>query len=535
MIFKQKIKIPNTFTIVFCIILVAAIFTWIVPAGEFTRTTQIVNGQTKEVLVPHSYHSVDAHFQTWQIFSAFFNGFVKTSNIIAFIFLIGGAFWIFNYTKAIDVGVKSFLKNLEQIQSKKLFKNININYIIISCIMIMFSLFGAVFGMSEETIAFVIIFIPLSISMGYDSIVGMAMCYLAVHVGFAGAMFNPFTIGIAQGLADLPTFSGFEYRFLCWLLFTFVGITFVLWYASKIKKNPESSPVYKIDNFWRNQNADEIEYQNIPARKSAWILWTGLTILSIILAWIQPQTTISIGHQNTTIPIVPILTSLFIISGLYTLRKNIHFFILNLFLFTILTLIIGVLGYHWDIMHIATLFFFFGIGVGIAYSCSLDNIFKLFLEGCKDIMSAALIVGLAGGIIVILQDGKVIDSLLYSISNIMQGMHEETSLGVMYVFQNMLNLVIPSGSAKAALTIPIMSEFADMLAISRQTMVLTFQFGDGITNMITPASGVLIGCLGVAKIPYSIWAKWIFKFILLLFILGFLLLLPTIYFPINGF
>ena len=275
MIFKQKIKIPNTFTIVFCIILVAAIFTWIVPAGEFTRTTQIVNGQTKEVLVPHSYHSVDAHFQTWQIFSAFFNGFVKTSNIIAFIFLIGGAFWIFNYTKAIDVGVKSFLKNLEQIQSKKLFKNININYIIISCIMIMFSLFGAVFGMSEETIAFVIIFIPLSISMGYDSIVGMAMCYLAVHVGFAGAMFNPFTIGIAQGLADLPTFSGFEYRFLCWLLFTFVGITFVLWYASKIKKNPESSPVYKIDNFWRNQNADEIEYQNIPARKSAWILWIG--------------------------------------------------------------------------------------------------------------------------------------------------------------------------------------------------------------------------------------------------------------------
>ena len=120
-------------------------------------------------------------------------------------------------------------------------------------------------------------------------------------------------------------------------------------------------------------------------------------------------------------------------------------------------------------------------------------------------------------------------------ANTLSGAGKETSLGVMYTFQNLLNLIIPSGSAKAALTIPIMSEFSDMLAISRQTMVLAFQFGDGITNMITPASGVLLGCLGVAKIPYSIWVKWIYKFIIFLFILGFLLLLPTIYFSFNGF
>ncbi len=116
-----------------------------------------------------------------------------------------------------------------KVQQMKMFQKINVNVLVIICIMIMFSLFGAVFGMSEETIAFVIIFIPLAISMGYDSIVGVAMCYLAVHVGFAGAMFNPFTIGIAQGLADLPAFSGLEYRTLCWVIFTALGILFVLW------------------------------------------------------------------------------------------------------------------------------------------------------------------------------------------------------------------------------------------------------------------------------------------------------------------
>jgi uncharacterized ion transporter superfamily protein YfcC len=534
---KKSFSIPHTFTLVFFIVIAAAIATWIIPGGEFIRETVQVDNSFREVVVPNSYHRVENAPQVWQIFSVFFNGFVKTANIIVFIFIVGGAFWIFNHSKAIDIGVKTFLNTIEKIQRMKMFEKVNVNIIVIVCIMVMFSLFGAVFGMSEETIAFVIIFIPLAISMGYDSIVGVSMCYLAVHVGFTGAVFNPFTIGIAQGLADLPAFSGMEYRALCWLIFTTVGILFVLWYARKIKRNPQASPMYKLDNYWRERNNSITEEETVKVKRtySSWIVWGLLLLLFIYLSITNPYTHIVLANMTCSLPVIPVLTVMFFILGLISLRKGVQFFILNLLLFAVLFLIIGVLGYQWYIMEIATLFFVMGIASGIAYGTSIDNIFKLFLEGCKDIMNAALIVGLAGGIIIILQDGKVIDTILYSMSNSMKNVGETGSLALMYLFQNALNLIIPSGSAKAALTIPIMSQFADMVNISRQTMVLAFQFGDGITNMITPASGVLLGCLGVARIPYSIWAKWILRFILLLFILGLSLLWATLLFSFNGF
>ncbi|HON19743.1 MAG TPA: AbgT family transporter [Bacteroidales bacterium] len=533
---KKKFNIPNTFTIVFFIIVVAAVLTWIIPSGEFMKEVKEVDGSLREVIVPDSYHLVEKEIQTWQIFSAFFNGFVKTANIIVFILMIGGAFWILNFTKAINIGILSFLKIIAALQKKRLFRHININTIVLVSIMIVFSLFGAIFGMSEETLAFVIIFVPLAISMGYDSIVGLSICYLAAHIGFAGGIFNPFTIGIAQGFAGIPLFSGFEYRFLCWLIFTFFVIVFILWYANKIKKNPEKSPTYKIDNYWREQHKpDELEKINYHSSPIAWILYAILSIGFIYLSIKIPLTEIKLNHQILTFPVFPITTVFFMLFGFVSLRKSVHFFILLLLFLTIWILIVGVLGYQWYIMEIATLFFVLGICAGIAFKCSADKIAKLFLEGCKDIMNAALIVGLAGGIIIILQDGKIIDTILYNISNGMQGLSKAETVGGMYLFQTVLNLIIPSGSAKAALTIPIMAQFADLLQVSRQSMVLAFQFGDGITNIFTPASGVLIGCLGIARIPYVIWVKWVYKFLLFLLVLGFFLLLPPLFLSINGF
>ena len=537
---KKQFKIPHTFTIVFFIVVAAALATWVVPSGEFVRETVLLdNGESKEVVVPDSYHRIEENSpQTWQVFSAFFNGFVKMSDIIVFIFIIGGAFWIFNHTRAIDVGVSSFLSLMGKMQNRKIFKNIDLNKMVIISIMLLFSLFGAVFGMSEETIAFVIIFIPLAISMGYDSIVGMAMCYLAAHVGFAGAMTNPFTIGIAQGLAGLPTFSGLEYRFVCWLIFTALGIFFVLRYASKVKKNPKFSPMYALDNYWRERNQPQnVEKIAIKKTISSWVVFG---ILATLFAYFSVNkdfrfTTIDFNNVKYTLPIIPILGVCFVGLGIFTLRKGVQFFILNLLLFTVIFLIVGVLGYNWYVMEIAVLFLVMGISAGIAYGTAIDTIFKLFLEGCKDILNAALIVGLAGGIVVILNEGQIIDTLLYSMSNALKDVGQTGSLAMMYLFQNLLNLIIPSGTAKAALTIPIMAPFADILEISRQTMVLAFQFGDGITNMITPASGVLLGCLGVAKIPYTVWAKWIFRFLLLLIAVGFLLLCGTLFFNLNGF
>jgi uncharacterized ion transporter superfamily protein YfcC len=193
------------------------------------------------------------------------------------------------------------------------------------------------------------------------------------------------------------------------------------------------------------------------------------------------------------------------------------------------------MGYGWYIMEIASLFFVMGLFAGVAMNCSPNRITKLFLEGAADILSAALIVGLAGGIIVILEEGMVIDTLLYYASSAMKDFGEIASIGVMYIIQTFINVFIPSGSAKAAITMPIMAPFSDLIGISRQATVMAFQFGDGFTNMITPTSGVLIGVLGVAKIPYEKWVKWISPIMIILVIIGFLLLIPTVKMDLNGF
>ena len=187
------------------------------------------------------------------------------------------------------------------------------------------------------------------------------------------------------------------------------------------------------------------------------------------------------------------------------------------------------------IAEISALFLAMGILAGIIDRQSADDIAKLFLAGCKDILSAALVVGLASGIIFILRDGRVMDTLIYGLSRSLAHTGEVASLGVMYIFQTALNLVMPSGSAKSALTMPIMTQFADLIGVSRQTTVLAFQFGDGFTNMLTPTSGVLIGVLGIARIPYGTWLKWVWKFILGLIVVGFLLMLPTLWLTLPGF
>lgn len=466
-------KIPHTFTIVFGLIVLAAILTWVVPAGEYTR---VVEGG-REVVLNDSFHRVDAAPQTWQVFSALFNGFVDKADIIVFILMVGGAFWILNNSHAIDVGVMAFLRRVQRLSRYKLVSKLGVNNIIITLVMLLFSIFGAVFGMSEETIAFVVVFIPLAIQMGYDSIVGVCMCYVAAHVGFAGAMLNPFTIGIAQGIAGLPLFSGLEYRFFCWVTLTVVGIAFVLWYAARVKAKPERSPVYKLDDYWR-ERASSTEQSTLTVR---------------------------------------------------------HILILILLLLTIVALVVGVLAWGWYIAEISALFLAMGILAGIIDRQSADDIAKLFLAGCKDILSAALVVGLASGIIFILRDGHIMDTLLYGLSRSLAHTGEVASLAVMYVFQTLLNIVMPSGSAKAALTMPIMTQFADLIGVSRQTTVLAFQFGDGFTNMLTPTSGVLIGVLGIARIPYGTWLRWVWKFVLALIAIGFILMLPTLWLELPGF
>jgi uncharacterized ion transporter superfamily protein YfcC len=527
-------KIPHTYVIIFYIIVIAAILTWIIPGGEYQERTVFENGTEKKVM---EFQYTENVKQTWQVFSALFNGFKRQSGIIVFVLMIGGAFWIMNSSKAIDVGILSFLRFVRRIEHYRILKFLGVSNIILVVIMLVFSLFGAVFGMSEETIAFIVIMIPLAISMGYDSITGVSMVFVAAGLGFAGAVLNPFTIGIAQGIAELPLFSGMGYRIFCWIIINIVGIVFILKYATRIRKEPVKSPVYEEDEYWREKGKTDMNAVKYYTPVSAWVVYLFILAVLIIFSFYFPVTSIKIGSsaKSLDLAIIPVATIVFAVTGILTLRKSVHFFILLLLTFTIIFLIAGVMGYSWYIMEIASLFFALDILSGAALNKSPNKIVGLFLEGVKDILPAALVVGLAGGIIVILENGQVIDTILYYLSGAMQDLGKIASVGAMYLVQTVLNIIIPSGSAKAAITMPIMAPFSDLINISRQTTVMAYQFGDGFTNMIIPTSGILIAVLGVARIPYEKWVKWMAPFMLILIILGFLLLLPTVLMDLKGF
>ena len=496
-----KLKVPNTYVIIFAVLLVCAVATWLVPGGE-----------------P----------QTWQVFSALYEGFSQQAGIIAFVLIIGGAFWVVNSTKAVDEGIMKFISKVQNLERHALVRKLGVGNIVITLVMLLFGLFGAIFGMSEETIAFVAVVIPLARSLGYDDFVGVCMVYVAAHVGFAGAMLNPFTIGIAQGMAELPLFSGIEYRIFCWVVLMLIAIIFVLWYANKTRK----PVVIKAEEINEASDSDAS-----VSKVRAWISYAALTVVLVLFSlFYASDCVIKLGESSFETPwLLWVATGLFAVISFFALRNSVKMFILNMLMFTIVFLVIGAMGYGWYLSEICALFMALAIAAGFSAGYSADTIAKEFIAGAKDIFSAALIIGFAAGIIVILKNGQVIDTMLASMASALEGTGRVGALGSMYGIQTFINLFIPSASAKAAVTMPIMAPFSDMINVSRQATVLAFQFGDGFTNMITPCSGVLMAVLSVARIPYEKWVKWAWKFILLMVVVGFLLLLPTLFIDLPGF
>lgn len=496
-----RLRVPNTYVIIFTVLLVCAVSTWFVPGGN-----------------P----------QTWQVFSALYEGFSQQAGIIAFVLVIGGAFWVVNSTKAVDEGIMKFISKVQGLERFSLIRKLGVGNIVITLIMLLFGLFGAVFGMSEETIAFVAVAIPLAKRLGYDEFTGVCMVYVAAHVGFAGAMLNPFTIGIAQDMSGLPLFSGIEYRIVCWIILMTVAIAFTLWYASRIRKPIENS-------------SEDVQTEEIHTGKgsgiSAWICFGILSaVLVLFSVFYASECVITLGQSKFDTPwLLWILTGLFAAVSIPALLKSSRMFILNMLMFCILFMVVGVMGYGWYLQEICALFLALAVASGFAAGYSADDIAKEFIAGAKDIFSAALIIGFAAGIIVILKEGQVIDTMLNAMASALDGTGRAGALGTMYGIQTFINVFIPSASAKAAVTMPIMAPFSDLIGVSRQATVLAFQFGDGFTNMITPCSGVLMAVLSVAKIPYEKWFRWAWKFILALILLGFILLLPTLFLDLPGF
>ncbi len=521
---KKRFPVPPV--IIFALILIAALLTWVLPGGQY---------------IEGKFYPVESKPQTWQIFSAFFEGFSRQAGIIVFILVIGAAFWVINATQAVDHGIRSFLDFSLKMERRSFFKKVGVGNMLIVLLMLVFSLFGAVFGMSEETIAFTLLLIPLAISMGYDSITGVCMVYVAAHTGFSAAFLNPFTVGIAQNLSGLPPFSGMGYRFVCWIFLTVISILFVLWYANRVRRNPRRSIMWEQDAYWRDRREQFRNDENTGAQdnspelrriKIRCLIVYGLVLASLtVFSVFYRSTQILVGNNVWTIPgLIPGLTVLFAFSGWRSINRHNapQPFILVLLAFTVLFLIVGVLGYGWYLSEISGLFLALGILSGVAAGYRANDLSGKLMDGARDILGAAVIVGLAAGIIVILEEGLVIDRILYAMAEKMGAMGRPGSMEAMYGIQTAINLLIPSASAKAALTMPIMAPFSDLVGVSRQATVLAFQFGDGFTNMITPTSGVLMAVLGVARIPYNKWFRWVWPFILLLVLLGAVLLLPTL-------
>lgn len=452
-------KTPDTLVIISFILFLAIILTWIVPAGEYLR--QEINGRS--MVQANSFRYIAANPQgLWALFTTPIRGFTAAAEIIGFVLLVGGAFGILNGSGAVDAGLQRLVRwSYERPQYKKW---------IVPMLMLLFSLAGGTFGMSEESLVFILICIPLAHKLGYDTLVGVAIPFVGSGIGFAGAIFNPFTVGIAQGIAELPPFSGWEYRLFIWFIFTLLSIAYVMWYAGRVQANPQNSLLYGYETHNEAVNTNEPISKFTTAHKI--ILW--LFVLSLIL------------------------------------------------------LIYGVNKWDWYITEIAALFLALGVAVAIVGRMTTELMVEKFQSGAKDMLSAALIIAFSRSILIALQDGKVIDTLLHSVALGMNGLPTYASVQIMLVVQGFINFFVPSGSGQAALTMPIMSPLADLLGISRQVAVLAYQLGSGFFDLIIPTSGVTMGVLAIAKIPYFVWINWIWRLMLILFLLSMVFLAISI-------
>ncbi|SDY60623.1 YfcC family protein [Tindallia californiensis] len=337
-------------------------------------------------------------------------------------------------------------------------------------IMIIFSLCGTFLGTAEEALPFYPLFITIALTLGYDSFTGVAMVLLGTGAGFAAGILNPFTTGVAQILADLPLFSGYHFRFLTYLLLLIPSICYVLRYVKKIETNPTASITYAEDQL-RNQKLD---FNRIPSLENTHKRVLTIIFLSVLfLIYI-----VTFGEFNTT--------------------------------------------------KMAALFIVMGILSGIVAKLDSSVIATEFIKGSSNIMYGALIIGLARSITVIMKNGYILDSLIFHLASSIEGFGK-IGVGIgMFVVQSFINLFIPSGSGQAAAVIPIMKPIGDLTSLSRQTVVLAYQFGDGFSNIISPTSGYFMAALAIGRISWKKWAKWVLPLFLYWTIIGVLLIILSI-------
>ena len=435
---KKKFKMPHIYVLLVSIIIICAIASWILPAGEFDRA---LNDAGREMVVPGTYHVVESSpvgfFDTLQ---SIYNGTLDAASVTFFVFIAYASIGLVIATGAFNGLVASMLKMLKG----------SARAVIIPVFITLIGCASSTIGVFEEMFPFIPIFVGIAMAMGYDAVVGLAIVALGTGLGYSGAVMNPFTVGMAQSIADIPQMSGSGYRIICHIVMIAVASAFVVRYALKIQKDPTKSLVYGDDFGSLEMNAEDVENGRFGIREK--LVLAVLVAGIVLIVWGTKEKGWYFGE----------LSAVFLLMGLVSS-------------------------------------FIMGWGPNVI----ADKVAKSFSE----IAMACMMIGIARGILVVLQAGHIIDTIVYYLSVPLALLPGWLSAIAMFLVQTGLNFFIPSGSGQAVTSMPIMAPLADLIGITRQTAVLAFQFGDGLSNIMWPTAMTPIIC-GIAGVKLDKWWKW---------------------------
>ena len=452
----SKIKIPHVFALLTIIILVASLFSYIIPSGSYERKEVQVGQMTRTVVVPNSFQPIPKHYSIKGFFvgdevegkatpvsifgflKAIPKGLEESADIIFFVFLIGGAFGMIKQTGTITAVIQALITKFS-----------NSGTALTVVLMLSISAAGSTLGMGEEFIPLVPVFLYVSHKLGYDKLYGLALVFVSAEIGFASATTNPFNVQIAQGIAEVPLGSGMGFRLIFYAVILITAITYMLRYGKKLKQDFSHSYL-AADNVYKED--DNLEHFDLNRKHIQIVICSAILFVGILWA-VQTQ--------------------------------------------------------GWWMAEMGAGFLLIGMVAAVIGKLSLNEATKAFILGMEEMLVGALVIGFAKGIQVALVEGQIMDSVIYYTSGTLAYLPKIVAAEGMLVFQTILNFFIPSGSGQAATTIPIMVPLADLLGITRNTAIFAFTCGDGFANSIIPTSGILMAMLGIAGIPYKDWLRFI--------------------------
>ena len=453
----KQFKVPHVYAIIFALMVIFAVLTWIVPSGSYQR--QEVNG--REVTVAGTYEQsektyideetgdeVDLRQGVFDVLQAPTRGIQEAIEVVAFILIVGGSFQVITKTGAITSGMGRVVRR---------FKNKDI--LIIPIAMVLFALGGTSFGMAEETLPFFAFFMPIMMAMGFDSMTAFMVVFVGARTGYIASTINPFNVLIAQGILGIQGNPQLWLRMIAWVVLTAVAITWVVLYARRVKKNPESSITFEDDI------AKKVEF---AADESA----------------LDAEFT---GRQKG---------------------------VLAVFIAGMCLIIWGLVTQGWYMNEISAVFLAMGLLAGVIAGFSQDVIAQEFVAGIADFAFSAIVVGLARGILVIASDGMIIDTILNALATGLGGIPAVLFTTLLYAVENLLAILVPSSSGLAALTAPIFGPLTELMGLNPEAAVWALSMGSATMSLICPTSAILVAGLGVCKIKLGQWWKTVWKFFL---------------------